>query len=184
MKVSEIPFDDGQFRQAVLDTGREQAEDIVELRARKKGIAATGGIEYLTNLKLLDLTRNQIQAIDLSRNPLLENVFLGNNRIEVLDLSANKNLRMVELFMNELGTLDVSQNPVLESLCLNANELESIDLSHNRELEELLINDNSLVSLDLPANGNLQVLEARNNRLSAEQKAALTARGPWGELKL
>ena len=137
MKIADIDFEDEAFKACCLATGFENAEDVAKLVCRDKGINSTKGLEYFTGLKLLDVTRNHLESLDLSKNVLLEELFAGNNELQSLDLSNNINLTHLEVFINELSDLDVTHNVKLEELYANKNELTNIDLSKNPELTDL-----------------------------------------------
>jgi Leucine-rich repeat (LRR) protein len=173
MKLSDIEFTDDAFKACVLASGEENAEGVMELRCRKQGIEDTTGIEYLTNLKLLDLTRNEISKIDLSKNTRLEEVFLGNNELSALNISGCNALTHLEVFTNELNELDVSNNPQLEEIYADKNELESLDLSKNKKLVDLRLSGNELADIDLSANDKLEKLVLEKNPLSERAKAML-----------
>ena len=173
MKLEEIPFDDEAFKAAVFASGESEAEAITEIKARKQSIKSAGGIECFPNLKLLDLTRNQITALDLSRNPKLEQLFIGNNQLEELDVSALPELEGLEIFMNDITELDLSHNPKLEVLYANANDFSELDLSNNMQLVEVQLSDNSLKQLVLPEGTSFESFRAENNLFSEEQKEAL-----------
>jgi len=156
MKVTDIEFEDKAFRACVLETGVEKAEDITKVICRDKKITSTKGLECLTGLKLLDVTRNQLETLDVSNNLVLEELFAGNNQLQALDLSNNENLKHLEVFINELSDLDVSCNNKLEEIYASKNELTEINLSHNPELMDLRLTDNELKSIDLSKNSKLQ----------------------------
>ncbi len=176
MKVAEIPFTDESFKACVLETGCEEAEDIVELRCRRKKIEDTTGLEYLTSLKLLDLTRNKLTELDVSKNINLEELFVGNNELVTLDLSQNKALKHLELFINEIEEIDVSSNTQLEELYLDKNELSEIDLSKNTALLDFRISSNELTEIDLTQNSMLEKLVLEKNKLPEDIKADLLGR--------
>lgn len=178
MKIADIPFEDEAFKACVLATGAEQAEEVKRLECRKKGIESVAGIEYLTNLKLIDLTRNEISKIDLSKNVELEEAFLGNNELTELDVSGCSKLTYLEVFINQLEVLDLSNNPLLETLCANKNDLESLDLSKNPELVDLRLSSNELESLDLSSNSKLERVELDMNPLSEDAKAQIQQLNP------
>jgi|GEM_PF-1864836 len=170
MKLTDIDFADDAFKTCVLETAAkaevENAEDLVELRCRKQGIENAAGIEFLTGLKLLDLTRNELSKLDLSSNVLLEEVFVGNNELSALDVSGCRALTHLEVFINELDELDLSNNPLLEELYANKNDLEAIDLSQNKELVDIRLSGNELSDINLSANDKLQRLEMEMNPLT------------------
>ena len=137
MKISDIEFKDEAFKACALESGLENAEDVAKLICRNKGISSTKGLEYFTGLKLLDVTRNQLEELDVSNNLLLEELFAGNNQLTSIDLSSNINLKHLEIFINELTDLDVTKNQKLEEIYANKNELTVLDLKNNSELLDL-----------------------------------------------
>lgn len=174
MKLSEIEFEDDNFKTCVLETGFEDSNDLVELICRKKKIKSVKGVEHLTELKLLDLTRNKLTDIDLSKNTKLEEVFLGNNAIESLDVSGCTALTHLEVFMNDLEQIDISKNILIEELWADLNNLKSLDLSSSAELVDLRVNSNDLSELDLSGNTKLEKLLIQENRLADDVKARLS----------
>ena len=115
MKLSEIDFEDEAFKACVLATGEENAEDVIDLHCRKQKIQSAAGIEYLINLRTLDLTRNKLSELDLTKNTRLEEVFIGNNELTSLDISGCSELTHLEVFINQLEEVDLSHNPLLEA---------------------------------------------------------------------
>lgn len=175
MKLSDIKFADEEFKACVLATGCDTAEEITELTCRKKKIKDITGIEYLTELKFLDLTRNQLTSVDLSKNTKLEEIFLGNNALEYLDISNCSALTHLEVFMNELEAIDVSNNPLIEELWADLNSLTDIDLSKSAELTDLRVNHNDLTAIDISNSPKLAKLEINENPLSDDIKTQLSS---------
>ncbi len=173
MKIADIKFDDEAFRAAVMASGVENAEELTHIKGRKKTIKSARGIEHFTNLKFLDLTRNMLAELDLTQNPLLEEVYVGNNQLEVLDLSCNPNLTHLEIFINDIAELDLSGSSKLENLYANDNELSELDLSASEYVEELQVSDNNLKQITLAERPRLRVCMAQNNFLPEEFKVSL-----------
>lgn len=168
MKVTDIPFEDEAFKQCVLETGAENAEQILELKCRKRHIKSVAGIEYLTELRFLDLTRNQLTRLDLSKNTKLTDLFVGSNELSELDISGCSELACLEIFSNALERIDLSHNPRLEEICAMENELASISFAANPELLIARLNGNFIAALELPPACKLESLELKNNPLPGE----------------
>jgi len=180
MKLSEIDFEDEAFKACVLATGEENAEDVIDLRCRKQKIQSAAGIEYLINLRTLDLTRNELSELDLTKNTRLKEVFIGNNELTSLDISGCSELTHLEVFINQLEEVDLSHNPLLEAFYANKNDLEVIDLSNNKELLDLRLSGNELSDIDLTLNDKLQRLDLDKNPLSTATKELLIIRQTQG----
>ena len=178
MKLSDIEFEDINFKTCVLEGGFEDTNDVVELICRKNKIKSIKGVEHLTELTLLDLTRNQLSDIDLSKNTKLEELFLGNNAIESLNISGCTALTHLEVFMNELEEIDISKNIFIEDLWADLNNLKAIDLSSSSELVDLRVNSNDITDLDLTRNTKLEKLLIQENPLSDDVKAKLSKLTP------
>lgn len=166
MKLEDIPFEDQSFRACVLESKCTDSSELTELNARKRKIKHLGGIEHLTELTFIDLTKNMIEHADFSANTKLEELMIGNNRLETLVLTNCKELCHLEIFMNDLEALDLSQNKLLENLYANQNDLEQLDLSNNTALEDLRLDSNNLYELDLNRNIALSRLDIGNNPLT------------------
>jgi len=173
MRISAIEFDDAAFKACALATGFENTEDVVKLVCRNKGIRSTKGLEYFTGLKLLDVTRNQLEQLDVSNNLLLEELFAGNNELQSLDVSKNTKLTHLEVFINELTEIDVRENTQLAEIYANKNELSTIDLSNNAELTDVRLSGNDIEQVDFGDNDKLEKVFLDKNPISDEMIAML-----------
>ena len=175
MEIKDLPIKDAAFKAAVLATGMTDPDEVTEIRARKQKIKSVDGLAYFPNLILLDLTRNQLTDIDLSGNPLLEELYLGSNELEQLDVSHNKALRHLEIFINDIESLNVQGLLQLENIYASKNDLFELNLSGNPLIDEIQLSDNEeLQSLKLPQNHVPFIVKAENTQLSDEVKAFLT----------
>ena len=130
-------------------------------------IASLEGVQYFTNLTVLDCSHNRLTNLDMSQNAVLENLRCDNNRLTSLDISQNTALVHLRCSNNQLTSLDVSQNAVLESLRCNDNQLTSLDVSQNTALVYLCCNDNQLTSLNISQNTELELLSYNDNQLTS-----------------
>lgn len=100
-----------------------------------------------------------LSSIDVTQNPVLEELVLGvNNSFTTLNVTQNPLLKMLSVGETPLGTIDVTQNPILESLMVEETGLTSINLQNNPLLKLLAVGKNDLsngISLS-----NLTVLES------------------------
>ena len=80
-----------------------------------KTITITGA-----NITGLYCMRNELTALDVSRNPALTWLLCGQNQLTALDVSKNPALEYLSCDNNQLTELDVSRNPALTRLkCYN-----------------------------------------------------------------
>ena len=99
-KIDEENFPDKAFRTVVKskDLNKDDVLNIEEIQNVKslscggKDIACLKGIEYFTELTWLDCERNQLTALDVSKNTKLEILYCSGNSLTSLDLSNNEAL--------------------------------------------------------------------------------------------
>lgn len=80
------------------------------------------------SLSILQIPKNQIESIDLSKYTQLKTIDLGGNRIKEINLTHNTNLQVCNLNSNQLTSVDLSQNRQLNTLGISANKLSACEL--------------------------------------------------------
>ena len=169
----------------------EKEEKVTTHLAGKKGYKATGTTlivygaitefycsdnrENLTaldvskngNLEMLDCSYNQLSSLDVSKNGNLMRLYCPYNQLSSLDVSKNGNLTELNCYNNQLASLDVSKNGNLMRLNCSYNQLSSLEVSENVNLTELNCSYNQLSSLEVSENVNLDWLDCSSNRLSS-----------------
>ncbi len=150
--INETNFPDKNFLTYVKDNFDKDKSDslsaselaaVTKIDCNNKNISDLTGIEYFTNLAMLEC---------------------GNNQLTSFDVSKNTNMTVLYCYDNQLTSLDVSKNTNLKKLYCDANQLTSLDVSKNTNLESLYCNHNQLISLDVSNNTKLNVLSCENNR--------------------
>lgn len=160
-----------------------------------KEISNLKGIEFFTNIWLLECYYNNLTTIDLSNNkklsyinchhnqlkeldvsglPLLKTFYCGHNALPSIDVSKNEKLEDFDCQDNHLDTLDVSQNKELVKLSCGDNNLTELDVSENKKLKELWFYRDNLSNLDLGNQIELEVLSCVGNPLSVLDVSANT----------
>ncbi len=151
-------------------------------------ITSLRGIEYFESLKKLRCDCHKLTSVDLSRNPLLEEVSLEQNQLSSVQFGANDCLKWVYLTNNKLSSLDFSQCPELRWLYCGQNsslgalnissctklerlvalqgKLKSLAVDHCPNLEWLHVGVNALTKLDVKQNPKLQLLHCEGNPIS------------------
>ena len=102
---------------------------------------------------------NRVRNIDLSRNPLLEELYCDVNDMDSLDISGNTLLSFLDCGGNNFTALDVSNNTKLKTLICWGNQLASVDVSHNTELDFLNCGHNPMIVADVSKNLKLRYLD-------------------------
>ena len=155
--IDDTNFPDANFRTIVehYDTNKDSSLSDTEIAAVEaidcydKGISNLKGIEYFTALRSLSCGRNQLTALDVSKNTALTYLHCSYNQLTSLDVSKNTALTKLYCYNNQLTSLDVSKNTALTDLDCDINQLTSLDVSKNTALTYLRCNDNQLTSLDV-----------------------------------
>lgn len=128
-------------------------------------------------LKSFGANFNTFKKLDTSNNPELERLSIDSNEVTpILDFSNNPNITMlstpmcsIEGFIGEGGHYDISNMPGLIFLDLYDNRLTSVDISNNTKLEEIRINmGNSISTIDFSNNILLETVLANNSGLDGE----------------
>lgn len=202
--INEKNFPDENFRDYVAeewDKNHDKYFSPSEIASAKwiscdnKEISNLKGIEFFTNIWLLECYYNNLTTIDLSHNkklsyinciynkleeldvselPLLEKFACDGNKLQSIDVSENKKLKDFSCKENSLGTLNVSQNTELERLVCGHNNLTELDVSENKKLKQLWCYENKLSNLDLGNQTELEVLSCGDNPLSVLDVGANT----------
>lgn len=202
--INEKNFPDENFRDYVArewDKNQDKYFSPSEIASAKwiscdnKEISNLKGIEFFTNIWLLECYYNNLTTIDLSHNknlsyinchhnqlneldvsglPLLETFYCGHNALPSIDVSKNEKLEDFDCQDNHLDTLDVSQNKELVKLSCGTNNLTELDVRENKKLKELSCYESKLSNLDLRNQTELEVLKCWKNPLSVLDVSANT----------
>lgn len=135
------------------------------LSFRNMGISNLKGIEYFTELVYLNVYKNNIETVDLSKNTQLQYLDLSYNNLQSLDVSKLTNLRYLDLRDNSLTSINVTNLTNLKYLNIWGNQISSPDISHNANLEELDIEGINSLNISHLTN-KLKTLGIRNCNLT------------------
>lgn len=202
--INEKNFPDENFRDYVAgewDKNRDKYFSPSEIANAKwiscdnKEISNLKGIEFFTNIWLLECYYNNLTTIDLSHNknlsyinchhnqlkelevsglPLLKTFYCGHNALPSIDVSKNEKLEDFDCQDNHLDTLNVSQNKELVKLSCGHNNLTELDVSENKKLKTLGLYENKLTNLNLGNQTELEWLSCGTNPLSVLDVSANT----------
>lgn len=142
--------------------------DITGARTNKYNYAyieSLDGIEYFTNLTLLNFCGSSVSEIDLSKNTKLTRLNCRENKLTKLKLENNTALTNLACGVNMLDTLDISINTALTELECCGNNLSELNIANNTELSILICCYNNLDSIDVSNNKELIALDCSSNKL-------------------
>lgn len=174
--INEKNFPDENFRDYVAeewDRNRDKYFSPSEIANAKwiscdnKEISNLKGIEFFTNIWLLECYYNNLTTIDLSHNKNLSYINCHHNQLNELDVSGLPLLKTFYCGQNKLQSIDVSKNEKLEDFDCQDNHLDTLDVSQNKELVRLSCVTNNLTELDVSKNKNLKILWCYQNKLSS-----------------
>lgn len=145
------------------------------------------------NLNSISLQGSRVASLDLAGKSLITNLNLGENpNLNAIDVSNLPKLEELWVNGNGLTTLDVSGNPLLNHLECSRNNLTALDVSQNTELAffacwgnkiEGQAMDNLIASLVEETDGATREFcvynkfYTQNNTLTKAQAQAVKARG-------
>lgn len=116
-----------------------------------------------------DYPSSFITSLDLSNNPELVNLNIGNAKLLTsLDVSKNTKLQYVDCGMTAISSLDFSNNPeLLEVVCDNCERLKSINVTTNSKLTKLDCPYSIISELDVTGNPLLTELVCQSDYLAS-----------------
>ena len=142
--------------------------DLTVLDCRNNG-ANIQALDVTKNTALTELYchRNQLTALDVSKNTALTVLYCYRNQLTALDVTKNTALTTLYCYENQLTALDVTKNTALTKLYCYENQLTALDVTKNTDLFMLYCNENQLTALDVSKNTALTVLGCYNNQITA-----------------
>lgn len=162
-KLIALGYDSGATDGKVLTSN---IASVTSLNVSSSSISDLTGIQDFVALTSLTCFSNQLQVLDLSKNPGLTMISCSNNNIRSINLSNQINLKTLYLRYNSLTNLDISNCKEITNLdCSMNSELTTLNLSNNKFLKELELIACALTSLDLSQNNELNLVDCTSNKL-------------------
>ncbi len=145
---------------------------ITWLDVSEKNIKSLEGIDFITNLKSLDCSKNELTTLDVEKLKSLEGLLCMYNKIENLKINSLSNLVTLFTLHNNLKELDVSTLINLVWLDCSDNLLENLKIGTLPKLKKLSFPNHNIVSIKIQdclaleeincASGKLEFLELNN----------------------
>ena len=175
VEINEKNFPDPNFRNWILSQpfGKDgvlsdkEIADITEMNVSNKNIHDLKGIEYFTALESLNLDKNQVKYIDVSKNKELAYLRVEWNQLTSLDVSKNEAMRFLMCGGNSLTELNTS----------GCTALERISCSHNQFNGATM--DSLIRNLPIVTKAELCIRSNTNDRntMTSSQVTAAKAKG-------
>ncbi|EAR11713.1 hypothetical protein PI23P_00875 [Polaribacter irgensii 23-P] len=153
-------------------------EDFMDYDSRfSNRLTNLAAIEAFPSLQILNLTGNDLDSINITKNSQLKYLYLNFNSFYTIDTSGNPNLEEISLDNNKtIPKVDFSQNSSMKILAMPNIALGKMsgyigpggyfDLSNLTQLEALMLGNNNLTSVDVSNNNNLWKLQLGGNNIA------------------
>ena len=155
LNIGENPFITNVLCEDYYDNGYAKDIKIVApyLQSLEAYVVSNIDVTECPKLKTLKIKQTKLAGVDLSRNTMLESLYVysksSTNVIKELNLSNNTNLVRLDAYEVGLQSLNVSGCTKLETLRVDSNYLVLLDLSTCASLKQLYCNNNSIQVLDV-----------------------------------
>jgi Leucine-rich repeat (LRR) protein len=122
---------------------------------------------YSNQIIALNVSNQNLSALKVDKNPILNELNCSNNSLTALDLSNSPALVKLKCQTNNLATLNTSSNSLLTWLECSGNPLlNTLNLSSNTALNKLFASDCSLSAMDISTASLLESVLINGNKLS------------------
>ena len=148
--INENYFPSSAFRVALRELfpkgyiNSTDVEGLTTLDLSSRNLGNVTGINYLSNLRTLILTNNNLPSLSIDL-PLLETLYCDQNRIQWMELQFLPALKKLDCHDNALTWMDVSTNSALTyvNAAENSSMTEFTSGENNTALERLFLTNNS-----------------------------------------
>ena len=150
---------------SLYDIEKDLLNKIEVMDLSNKEIKELNGVEYLSNLRELNLENNQLKKVNFRYNELLTNLNISNNNLERINLNFNKNLEYLNLSKNNLFKFDTLPISKIKKLDLSNNNISEIKLTNMKDIISLRLKNNKLKEVNLKNNLKLEELDLSFNKI-------------------
>ena len=174
--INQTNFPDANFRNYVSTKfdkdrndvlSRGELDAVTRIEVVRKNITTLKGVEHFANLSILYCMGNQLTALDVTKNPKLEELYCGGKLLRTLYVTNNPELKVLYCDSSQLTAIDVTKNPKLEELYCDDNQLTALGVTNNPKLKVIRCGSNQLRALDVTKNPKLERLDCESNQLTA-----------------
>ncbi len=153
-----------------------EAEAITALKISSSQITSLEGIQYFTNLRVLDCNRNTLTTLEhLNELSSLLSLNCGWNPLTSSEsISALTNLSWLMCDENDLTELDLSSFSNLTFLDCSKNNITSLNLTGANSIETLKCFNNMITTLDVNNLTALKYISCSQNQITQLDVSALT----------
>ncbi|AWI26675.1 DUF7619 domain-containing protein [Flavobacterium pallidum] len=173
-----------------LEIDQTEALAVAGLNLFNVGLTSLGGIEYFTNLKMLDCSTNNLTSLNIGMLSNLQRLYCNNNALGQIDLNGLGNLLLLRCSATGITSLDLNLVPNLTVLISNNNNIPDlldnlpvlhslltfgcrqcgisgpINLTAHPQLQYLDVSLNAITGLQLDGLTELRDITCENNNLT------------------
>lgn len=179
-----VEFADEAFKAAMLEIadtdkdgkiGKEEALAVTEIKLPNAGLKSVN-LDYFNNVTVLDLSGNELTAIDMAGAPLLADINLENNKIAgKLDVSKLEHVEKLNASHNELtGISSFGQRGPVKEINLSYNKMASVELKFFNNCTNINVSHNELTYAMIASNNALSDLDVSFNKITEMTLWSLT----------
>lgn len=174
-RIESIRFSGNQELEACVKEHAEfynwiYADDVTELICKNKRLRSLAGIEYFRNINTLDISKNQLQVLDLYDEP---NAISFLPKLRNINFSDNPYLEKVDVSHKQLTQISTEGLPALKELRADGNRVSVLHVETAVSLTLLSLNFNTIIEADLSNNLSLNTISLKGNPLSDSFKSVL-----------
>lgn len=131
------------------------------------------GIEYFTNLRIVNCSGNQISSLNLTALIHLEEIKANNNTLSTVNLSGLTTLKKIDFNHNFLTSININNFSNLTELFIYDNQITALNFLNNPNLSSINCRINAITSLDLTSLSSLYWVSCDSNQLTSLNVAGL-----------
>lgn len=184
VSVDAAHFPDKAFRSAAASydknsdgkLSKNEADSVKEMNVTYKGIKSLQGIEYFSQLQILDCSGNPFTSLNVSQNKKLQKLTFNWTGVKTVSIDGLKELKGIYFIEGEVSKVNLTNLPNLEVLTCAKNKISSLNLKNLPKLNHLSCSENKLTSLNLSPFKNLRDVWCYNNEITEMDVTGLDLR--------
>lgn len=176
VEINETNFPDEEFRAYVTKqfdkngSGVLTADEIENIKSvnveNKSKIKDLTGIEYFTEITILNCNNTGVASLDVSNNTKLITLKCNNTQVQNLNLENLTSLKTLTCNGTPLETLTLGNNPELTILECGETKIRELDLTDSPKLTKIWCNNTNITELDLSNQSKVTNLNCSNTGVS------------------
>lgn len=148
--------------------GWQTQEQVLNIKCHNRGISALEGLQQFSRLQALSLFNNRIAQANIADLAQLKLINLARNRLSRLQLSRLPALEQLFLFDNQLRQLELTDLPQLKLFKGNGNGMRRFEYRDLPTLQKVYLFDNKLERMDIYQLPALEYMDVRENPMPDE----------------